>query len=127
MKYICAAHEEILAAVRRTPESPPRASVLDVLTAVRGLWSNTAWSRLRRRRPGLAARCPSHKFQGRCQKPTLVADASTLCDVALHVEWTASLQRKRVAAIAVVRHLSADESIVDAHLPEAMVYDTDSE
>ena len=117
-----------LAAIRQTPEKPPRMAVLDALAAVKGTANEGyAWTTVRRARVDLTQRC------GRCQRSrrggrkSLVADSETLCQIVARTPWRASLKCKRAALVALMRHVGGDETIVDECLRGAMDHDSDAD
>ena len=77
-----------VARIRKTGETPPRISVIDIVQAVTGLSpsnSAVAFKRLQRDHPDVGGNCSMFKFQGERQRQTPVTDAK--------VEWGDELKR----------------------------------
>ena len=81
--------------IRKTAETPPRVSVLDVIGAITGLDSSnssTVYARLREQFPEIATRISIVKFPGRGQRDTpVVAEADQSMITALLTSPTARL------------------------------------
>ena len=73
--------EAVLQQVRKTAETPPRVSVLDVIGTITGLSSNNCsnvWSRLQKKFHDISIETDMLKFKGTRQKPTPVCTQKEL-------------------------------------------------
>ena len=97
-----------LGRIRKTPETPPRVSVYDVLSVITGLPTNNCsnvWKRLQDAFPEVATNCSKIKFEGQGQRPIPVADARGITEIILLLPGTAAAQFRKKSADVVVRFL----------------------
>ena len=95
--------------IRKTDETPPRISIIDVITAITGTTTNYAAQQLRRledQYPEVGANCTLLKFPGRRQRDTAVTDARGIIEVIMLMGGAQAARVRRQAAELVVRHSS---------------------
>ena len=100
-EFLFALDEAALQRIRRTAETPPRVSILDVIGAITGQARNNCaavWSRLRESRPDVAARCGFFKFPGRRQRKTPVAGAGAILDIVMILPGQAAVALRQQTA-----------------------------
>ena len=101
--------------VRKTAESPPRVSVIDVVAIVTGFSPNVASNtvqRLKEAYPEVTSDWCNFKFPGRGQRETPVTDAEGITQVIMLLPGRAAAIARQSAANVVVRYLGGDVSLV---------------
>ena len=102
--------------IRKTAETPPRVSVLDVIGIVTGhsptVCSHTLQSLLQNY-PEVGPRLSNFKFSGRGQRETHVADAYVITEIIMVLPGRAAGSVRKAAASVLVRYLGGDTSIID--------------
>lgn len=71
------------------------------------------WKRIKRQFPDITAHVEDHQFLGRGQRPTPVADISTLVEIAWLCPGKAAEEFRRKGAVMICRALGGDLSLVD--------------
>ena len=120
--------------VRKTAETPPRVSVIDVLQAVTCYsddQSRALYRKLVEAYPEIGASCTTFKFPGRGQRDTVVTDAEGIAYIIMILPGKAASNVRQNTADAVVRYLNGNASQeqmqaealepVQAQQPSAMV------
>ena len=101
--------ENALQGVRKTSESSPRVSVLDVLAIFlagrRRSASTMAWMRLKERYPDVTKHIGKYKFPGQGQRPTPVASAQDIMQIIMVLGGTAAAASRRETADLLVRYI----------------------
>ena len=101
--------ENALWGVRKTSESSPRVSVLDVLAIFLAKRSRSAskmaWMRLKKRYPDVTKHVGTYKFSGQGQRPTPVASARDIMQIILVLGGTAAAASRRETADLLVRYI----------------------
>ena len=119
-EFLFALDEAALQRIRRTAETPPRVSILDVIGAITGQARNNCaavWSRLRESRPDVAARCGFFKFPGRRQRKTPVAGAGAILDIVMILPGQAAVALRQQTAAALVHYLDENDTPAREALP----------
>ena len=101
--------------VRKTAESPPRVSVIDVVGLVTGQSAHNSaitTQRLLESYPEVATDCSHFRFTGRGQRDTPVADARTVTELVMILPGRAAASVRTKAASVLVRYLGGDASMV---------------
>ena len=101
--------------LRKTDETPPRISVIDVAVALGGYDANSASTAVRRIREiyeGLDGKIADFKFPGRGQRSTPVTDARGAVELALLLPGRHAARIRRKAADLLVRWLGGDCGII---------------
>ena len=101
--------------VRKTAESPPRVSIIDVVAIVTGMTSNVASNtiqRLKEAYPEVSSNWCNFKFPGRGQRETPVTDAEGIIQLIMLLPGRAAAIARQSAANVVVRYLGGDTSLV---------------
>ena len=102
--------------IRKTAETPPRVSVLDVIGIVTGhsptVCSHTLQNLLQNY-PEVGPKLSIFKFSGRGQRETHVADAYAITELIMVLPGRAAGSVRKAAASVLVRYLGGDTSIID--------------
>ena len=105
--------------IRKTDESPPRVSVIDVAVAVTGHdanYASEAVRNIRKKCPDIHERIGDHAFldaRGRkCGKNTPVIDVSGIVEIIMLLPGEQAAQVRRQAAELLVRYLTSDLAII---------------
>ena len=101
-----------LPTIRKTDETPPRISIVDVVMAVTGGSQHDAARSLRRlsdQYPEVGPNWSHFKFKGRGQRGAVVTDARGITEVIMLTGGTQAARVRRQAAELVVRHPSRGE------------------
>ena len=99
--------------LRKTDETPSRASVIDVISAVLGVSANVAavtLGRLKAEYPEVTSGCCDFKFKGRGQRGTAVACARGLFEIVMLLPGRQAANIRRQAASLLCRWLGGDLS-----------------
>ena len=102
--------------VRKTDETPPRVSVVDVAAVITGKDHNAAAQDLRRmseKYPEVNAKCIDFKFPGQGQRKTRITDARGMVSVIMLLPGRHAARVRRQAADLLVRYLGGDLALVD--------------
>ena len=106
--------------IRKTAETPPRVSVIDVISAITGKDTNHAGEQLRRlvaRYPDVNSNCVNVKFPDargrRGQKDTAAASVKGIVEIIMLLQGHHAARIRRQAAELLVRYLGGDISLVD--------------
>ena len=106
-----------LGRIRKTPETPPRVSVYDVIGAITGLPTSSncsqAWARLKERHPEVITFCDDFQFPGQGQRPIPVADARGITEIIMLLPGNAAASFRKKSADVVVRYIGGDPSLVE--------------
>ena len=97
--------------VRKTAETPPRISVIDVLQAVTCYsddQSRALYRKLVEAYPEIGASCTMFKFPGRRQRDTVVTDAEGIAYIIMILPGKAASNVRQNTADAVVRYLNGN-------------------
>ena len=102
--------------IRKTNESPPRVSVIDVVSALLGVHANNAamtfW-RLRDEHNELNSGCGDFQFPGRGQRKTPVMGVRSICELVMLLPGRHAARVRRQASELLTRFLGGDLAIVD--------------
>ena len=101
--------------IRKTAETPPRLSVIDLVAAVTGYSSNVASNvvlRLKATYPEVTSSWCIYKFSGRRQRDTPVTDARGAIELIMLLPGKTAAMARQCAANVVVRYLGGDASLV---------------
>ncbi len=101
--------------IRKTAETPPRLSVIDLVAAVTGYSSNVASNvvlRLKATYPEVTSSWCIYKFSGRRQRDTPVTDARGAIELIMVLPGKTAAMARQCAANVVVRYLGGDVSLV---------------
>lgn len=104
------------ARIRTTPDSPPKASLIDVIGIVTGKNADYAAQILRNiisRNPEVSEGITDFKFPGRGQRDTPVADARTLWSVICLLPGQAAAVFRQKSGDVMVRYLGGDETLIN--------------
>ena len=107
--------EHGLSKIRKTPETPARVCVYDVIKAITGLKmcnAITYWNRLQEKYPDLVTSCDKFQFEGKGQRRIPVANARQICEVVWLLQGKKAEAFRRQTASVLVRFLGGDESLV---------------
>jgi len=102
--------------IRKTNETPPRISIIDVAIAVTGKTHHYAaqdYRRLLNQYPELGHHCFPFKFPGRGQRDTPVVDVRGIVEIVMLLPGRHAARVRRQAAELLVRYLGGDLSLVD--------------
>ena len=106
--------------IRKTDQSPPRVSVIDVAVVVTGHdahYASDAVRSIRKKYPDIHDKIGDHTFldaRGRkCGKNTPVTDVSGIVDIIMLLPGEQAAQVRRHAAELLVRYLGGDVTIID--------------
>ena len=102
--------------IRKTAESPPRISVIDVVSIVTGhnpQQAATTTQRLLEAYPEVSTSVTHFRFSGRGQRDTPVSDVYGICDMVMVLPGKAAGRVRRQAATVLCRYLGGDLSMVD--------------
>ena len=102
--------------IRKTTESPPRISVIDVISLVTGhnqQQAATTTQRLLEAYPEVSTSVTHFRFSGRGQRDTPVSDVYGICDLVMVLPGKAAGRVRRQAANVLCRYLGGDLSMVD--------------
>ena len=108
--------ESSLCQIRKTNDTPPMISVLDVIAAIKGCTSNTAyvaWRRLIETHPETLTFCHSYNFRPKGGgPPTPVTTASGIVQVIMVLPGKAAAGMRKASADLLVRYLGGDITLV---------------
>ncbi len=93
--------------IRKTNETPPRISVVDVIAAVtgnRGHAASLAFRRVLEKYPEVGTNCADFRFPGRRQRDTKVTDAHGMVEIIMLLGGSQATRVRRDAASLLVRH-----------------------
>ena len=102
--------------IRKTDETPPRVSIIDVVMAVTGGSQHDAARSLRRlsdQYPEVGPNWSHLKFKGRGQRDTCVTDAKGIVEVIMLLPGQQAARVRRQAAELLCRYLGGDLALVD--------------
>ena len=103
--------------IRKTNETPPRVSVLDVMAAIRGCSRNnvyTSWKRLKETYPEVLTITEGYVFQGKGEwQPTPVTGASGIVQIIMLLPGKAAIALRKQSADLLVRYLGGDTTLID--------------
>ena len=102
--------------LRKTSETPPRVSVIDVITAVLGVSGNVAavtLGRLKSEFPEVTSGCCDFKFKGRGQRGTPVTCVRGIVEIVVLLPGRQAAKVRRQAASLLTRYLGGDLALVD--------------
>ena len=102
--------------IRKTEETPPRASVIDVIMALTGKTANHSAESLReltQRHPEVNGNIVNFKFRGQGQRDTPVSDASGIVEIVMLLGGYHAALVRRQAANLLVRYLGGEPTLVD--------------
>jgi hypothetical protein len=108
--------EASLQQIRKTAETPPRVSVIDVIRAITGLSGSNGHNVLQRlfeSYPEVSTNCRNFKFPGRGQRDTPVADARGIAEIIMVLPGRAAKVFRRQTASVLVRYLGGDLTLVE--------------
>ncbi len=108
-------NEHAVQQIRKTAETPPRLSVIDLVAAISGYSSNVASNvvlRLKATYPEVASSWCNLKFGGRGQRDTPVTDARGAIELIMLLPGKTAAMARQSAASVVVRYLGGDMSLV---------------
>ena len=101
--------------VRKTAETPPRLSVLDVIGLVTGHSSTVASHTLQtllQNHPEVGSEISNFEFSGRGQRETHVTDARTIVEIVMLVPGKAAAAVRKQACSILVRYLGGDLTMI---------------
>ena len=107
--------ENTVSGIRKTTESPPRVSVIDVICVITGSsphYGSEILHRLIETYPEVSGICGHFKFRGQGQRDTYVTDAVGITRILLLLPGRAAAVARQSAANVVVRYLGGDTSLV---------------
>jgi len=102
--------------IRKTDESPPRASVIDVIMAITGKNANHSAEALRdltSRYPSIHDKIADFRFRGQGQRNTSVSDASGIVEIVLLLGGHHAALVRRQAADLLAGFLGGEPALVD--------------
>ena len=108
-------NEHAVQQIRKTTETPPRLSVIDLVAAISGYSSNVASNvvlRLKATYPEVASSWCIYKFSGRRQRDTPVTDARGAIELIMLLPGKTAAMARQSAANVVVRYLGGDVTLV---------------
>ena len=115
MASLTSLNSESVRHIRKTAETPPRLSVLDVISLVTG-HSSTVCSHtlqtLLQNYPDVGRHLSYFKFQGQGQRETHVADAHGITEIVMILPGRAAAHVRKQAATVLVRFLGGDPTLV---------------
>ena len=97
--------------IRKTNETPPRISIIDVATAVTGKTHHDAaqdYRRLLNQYPEVGSNCSNLKFPGRGQRDTPVVDVRDIVEIVMLLPGRHAARVRRQAAELLCRYLGGD-------------------
>jgi len=115
MASLAGLDENTVTRIRRTAESPPRVSVIDVICVITGSSprdSSKTHSRLCEAYPEVSSICRHFQFDGRGQRNTPVTDAVGITQILWLLPGRAAAAARQSAAKVVVRYLGGDVSVI---------------
>jgi hypothetical protein len=108
--------EASLQQIRKTAETPPRVSVIDVIRAITGLSASNCHNVLQRvieSFPEVSRICSKFKFPGRGQRETPVADARGIAEIIMVLPGRAAKVFRHQTASVIVRYLGGYLTLVE--------------
>ena len=102
--------------IRKTSETPPRISAVDVVEAITGKTKNNARNSLdcvRERYPEVARNLSYFRFPGRGQRDTHVVDVRGIVEIVMLLPGQHAARVRRQAAELLCRFLGGDLALVD--------------
>ena len=102
--------------IRKTDETPPRVSVIDVIMAITRKTHHDAaqdFRRLSDQYPEVGTNCSHLKFKGRGQRDTAVTDAKGIVEIIMLLQGHQAARVRRQAAELLCRYLGGDLALVD--------------
>ena len=108
--------ETSLQQIRKTAETPPRVSMIDVVRAITGFSGSNAYNvltRLFESYPEVSTICSNFKFPGRGQRSTPVADARGIVEIVILLPGQAANNFRKQVASVLVRYLGGDLTLVE--------------
>ena len=109
--------ESSLQQIRKTDDSPPMVSVLDVISVIKGCNGSTArgaWKRLNEAHPETVSFCNTYNFQANgTGTPTPVTTASGIARIIMLLPGKAAAGLRETASDLLVRYLGGDTTLVE--------------
>ena len=94
--------------IRKTSETPPRISVIDVIQAITEMTKSNAGNyldRIKNTHPEVSTNCRNFRFPGRGQRDTPVADARGVVEIVMLLPGRHAARVRRQAAELLCRYL----------------------
>jgi len=115
MASLAGLDENTVTRIRKTAESPPRVSVIDVICVITGNTPHDGSQthiRLCEAYPEVSSICGHFQFSGQGQRNTPVTDATGIVQILWLLPGRAAAEARQSAAKVVVRYLGGDVSLV---------------
>ena len=104
-----------IAIVRKTNESPPRISIIDVIAIIiqqKNRNAHNYFKRMKNTHPEICAHCEDYLFPGSKQKKTPVTNARGIVEIILGLQGRYAARIRQQAASLLVRYLGGDPKLI---------------